>query len=228
MQLAPLYPILYRFLKPLFPDCLWSGSSTSRKIALTFDDGPHPAYTLPLLEVLERHQVKGSFFWLGNCVQRNPEIAKTVYEQGHYLGLHGYDHQSFPVLSPQQLRESLRKTQKAIAAACDIDGEQVRDVRPPNGLFTPPILRQLSQERYRVVMWSVVPEDWQHPGVEVVLQRTLEQVNNGAVIVLHDGYYGGKDVTKITAQLIPQLVQSGYQLVTIEELWQQHKEKNLN
>ena len=70
-------------------------------------------------------------------------------------------------------------------------------------------------------MWSVVPEDWVQPGVSVVVQRVLRQVQNGSVIVLHDGYYGGQDVAETTALLVPQLLQQGYQFVTIDALWQQ-------
>jgi peptidoglycan/xylan/chitin deacetylase (PgdA/CDA1 family) len=231
MQLAPLYPILYQILKPSFRGCLWTGAKTSRAIALTFDDGPHPQYTPELLQVLDHYNIKASFFWLGTCVDRSPAVAKTVYERGHWIGLHGYHHHSFPFLGPQALRESLEKTQKAIHTALttalsddqasQIKPENIRDVRPPNGLFTPQTLNLLHQWNYRPVMWSVVPEDWERPGVHVVVQRVLRQVQNGSLIVLHDGYYGGQDVAQTTTLLIPLLLQQGYHFVTINQLWQQ-------
>jgi peptidoglycan/xylan/chitin deacetylase (PgdA/CDA1 family) len=221
MQFAPLYPILYRILKPSFPDCLWSGKTNSRAIALTFDDGPHLQYTPELLQVLDRFSISASFFWLGACVDRAPSIARDVYRRGHWIGLHGYDHRSFPFLKSDDLKLSLEKTQKAIAQACQIHPESIRDVRPPNGLFTPQTLTLLHQWNYQPVMWSVVPEDWERPGVSVVVQRVLQQVRNGSIIVLHDGYFGGKDVAETTAQLVPQLLQKGYHFVTIDQLWQQ-------
>jgi peptidoglycan/xylan/chitin deacetylase (PgdA/CDA1 family) len=221
MQFAPLYPILYQILKPSFPSCLWAGSKHSRAIALTFDDGPHLQYTPQLLQVLDCYNIKASFFWLGACVERVPTIARDVYERGHWIGLHGYHHISFPFLKPDALKESLEKTQEAIAQACQIHPENLIDVRPPNGLFTPQTLSLLHQWHYRPVMWSVVPEDWERPGVSVVVQRVLRQIQHGSVIVLHDGYYGGQDVAETTALLIPQLLQQGYYFVTIDELWQQ-------
>jgi peptidoglycan/xylan/chitin deacetylase (PgdA/CDA1 family) len=221
MQFAPLYPILYRILKPSFPDCLWSGKTNSRAIALTFDDGPHLQYTPELLQVLDRFSISASFFWLGACVDRAPSIARDVYQRGHCIGLHGYDHRSFPFLKSDALKLSLEKTQKAIAQACQIHPESIRDVRPPNGLFTPQTLTLLHQWNYQPVMWSVVPEDWERPGVCVVVQRVLQQVRNGSIIVLHDGYFGGQDVAETTAQLVPQLLQKGYHFVTIDQLWQQ-------
>ncbi|HEY9596878.1 MAG TPA: polysaccharide deacetylase family protein [Cyanophyceae cyanobacterium] len=225
MQLAPLYPILYQILKPSFPGCLWTGARNSRAIALTFDDGPHPQYTPQLLQVLDQYDIPASFFWLGVCVERAPTIAREVYQRGHWIGLHGYHHHSFPFLTPDALKQSLEKTQKAICTALvTIHPDRIRDVRPPNGLFTPQTLRLLRQWNYRPVMWSVVPEDWERPGVDVVVQRVLRQVQNGSLIVLHDGYYGGQDVAEATAQLIPQLLQQGYHFVTIDQLWQQNQQ----
>lgn len=224
MQFAPLYPYLYKVLKPTFPDCLWAGDSSQPTIALTFDDGPHPSHTPPLLEVLDRHQVTASFFWLGVCVERFPEIARQIWQQGHWIGLHGYDHRSFPLLSQAELTQSLAATQQAIAQACDIPlaevQQRIRDVRPPNGVFTPQTLVHLYREQYRPVMWSVVPEDWVRPGIEVVVQRILRQVQNGSMIVLHDGYTGGEDVAAIAHRIIP-LLQLKYRFVTVDELWLQ-------
>jgi peptidoglycan/xylan/chitin deacetylase (PgdA/CDA1 family) len=218
MEFAPLFPLVYRFLQPTFPHCLWCGNSNSKTIALSFDDGPHPQYTPQVLSVLKRYNITASFFWLGNCVNRFPDIGKTVSEQGHWIGLHGYEHDSFPLLSPTQLKQSLEKTQIAIYNACNLSPEKVRDVRPPNGFFTPQTLHLFQQWNYRPVMWSVVPEDWVHPGVNVVVNRVIKQVKNGSLIVLHDGYFGGKDVAETINILIPRLLQEGYEFVTVDSL----------
>jgi len=220
MPIAPITPILYRILKPTFPSCLWAGCAKSKEIALTFDDGPHPEYTPQLLDVLDRYQVSASFFWLGVCVNRAPAVAREVYQRGHWIGLHGYDHRSFARLSTKELKQSLELTQEAIATSCNLEPKYVRDVRPPNGLFTPRTLDLLHEWNYRPVMWSVVPEDWVRPGISVVTQRIIRQVHNGSLIVLHDGYYGGQDVAQTTAQIIPMLIEQGYHFVTIDRLWE--------
>lgn len=220
MQLAPFLPLMYRILKPSFPSCLWSGHPNFKAIALTFDDGPHPRYTPELLEVLDSYSIPVSFFWLGACVNRSPVLAKAIYQRGHWIGLHGYDHRSFPLLSNTELKQSLVATEEAIASACCLPPDRIRDVRPPNGLFTPHTLNLLHEWRYRPVMWSVVPEDWVRPGISTVVQRVRQQVENGSQIVLHDGACGGQDVAAIADRLIPQLLEQGYEFVTIDTLWQ--------
>lgn len=219
IQLASFYPVFHQVLKPLFPTCLWAGDEQHPTIALTFDDGPHPDYTPKLLDVLARHQVLANFFLLGACVQRSPHITQALCQQGHWIGLHGYDHRSFPTLSELDLKQTLEKTQTAISEACGLVASSVRDVRPPNGLFTPKTLRLLHQWNYRPVMWSVVPEDWVSPGIQTVTSRVTQQVRNGSIIVLHDGYCGGADVAEITDQLIPLLRNRGYEFVSIDQLW---------
>ncbi|HBK99939.1 MAG TPA: chitooligosaccharide deacetylase NodB-like protein [Microcoleaceae bacterium UBA10368] len=223
MQLAPLFPIIHPILKSAFPRCLWTGDVNRREIALTFDDGPHNRHTLELLKVLDITEIKASFFWLGCCVERHPEIAKAVCDRGHGIGLHGYQHISFPKLKPQELKQSLEDTQKAISKACDLEPKLIRDVRPPNGFFTPKTLELLKQWEYRPVMWSVVPEDWVRPGVSTVVSRVVQQTVNGSIIVLHDGYCGGEDVAAAAAKIIPLLQDKGYNFVSIEQLWQQVK-----
>ncbi len=218
-MLAPVLPLLHRLLQPTFPGCLWAGNPKRREIALTFDDGPHPQYTPPLLRVLDRYGVQASFFWLGAWVARTPETARAVSAAGHWLGLHGYDHRSFAWLSAAQLRQTLLRTQAAIEQACKIDSERLRDVRPPNGLFTPQTLHHLDQWGYRSVMWSVVPVDWERPGVPVVARRVLDQTGAGSILVLHDGPCGGPDVAATTEQILPPLLAQGYRFVTIDQLW---------
>lgn len=223
MQFAPLYPWIYRILAPTFPDCLWSASVSEPIVALSFDDGPHPDYTPQLLEVLDEFGVQASFFWLGACVRHAPDTAKQVFDRGHWIGLHGDTHRAFPRLSEDRLYESLQNTQTAIARACSLPEEwvrdRVRDVRPPNGIFTPKTLSLLKKWQYRPVMWSVVPEDWQNPGIQVVCDRVLQQVRPGAQIVLHDGIHGGANVAETTRRILDRLLSQKYRFVNIDALW---------
>lgn len=219
MSFAPIYPLLHRLLKPTFPQCLWSGRADSPAIALTFDDGPHPQYTPPLLDVLDRHKISATFFWLGACVEEHPALARQIYQRGHGIGIHGYAHQAFTSLNATELKADLNQTKTAIAQTCHINPKTLVDVRPPYGLFAPQTLNRLQHWNYRTVMWSIIPEDWACPGAAVVVQRVLDYVQNGSIIVLHDGAGGGKDVAETVDRLVPKLLQKGYHFSTIDQIW---------
>lgn len=224
MQFAPLYPLARQILQSVLADCLWEGDVGAPTIALTFDDGPHPHHTPALLEVLSRYDVSASFFWLGACVARSPDIARQVYQQGHWIGLHGFSHRLFPGMTLELIHQELQDTQTAIAHACGLDLDYVQqrvcDVRPPYGVIWPSQSFALRQWGYRPVMWGVVPEDWARPGIDVAAQRIVQQAHNGAIIVLHDGYTDGEDVAATVAAAVPLLLERGYQFVSVDQLWQ--------
>ena len=207
-----LYPLLHRIGRALLPNCLWRGDPRVPAVALTFDDGPHPKYTPTLLDVLARHGVTATFFLLGENVARFPSIVRQIVAAGHGIGLHGYTHRLFPALAPDALRRDLARTGAAIEGACGRgagDGT-LRDVRPPGGVATPGTVARLRAWGYRPVMWGAVSEDWNCPGVSVVVRRTLAQTGAGTIIALHDGARGGQDVADVADALIPALRGLGY------------------
>lgn len=213
-----LYPWIHQGGKRLFPQCVWElpqDLTSTPQVALTFDDGPHPDHTPALLAVLDRWEIRASFFLLGQRVQHYPQITAQIGAAGHHIGLHGYRHRSFPGLSREELRTSLAQTQDLIAAACGGTPSHYRDVRPPNGLFLPQTLRALRQWGYRPVMWSLVPEDWVSPPIDQVLGRILSRVYGGALIVLHDGAHGGSQVAETVDRLVPCLLERGYGFLTL-------------
>lgn len=218
-QILPsaLYPLLQQGLKTLFPEALWDlpPDPQKRQVALTFDDGPHPEYTPTLLQVLQEFQVPATFFVLGERVQRWPHLARKIRQQSHGIGLHGWQHRSFTQLSRGELLQSLRRSQDTLVAACGGTPEEYRAVRPPNGLFWPRTLTDLRSWGYLPVMWSVVPEDWLCPPVAVVVERVLNQVRPGSLIVLHDGVQGGSQVAEVVRRLIPALGEQGFDFVRL-------------
>ena len=218
MALAPLLPILHPILKLTFPNCLWQGNTKNSEITLTFDDGPHPEYTLQLLEVLDKYQIKANFFLLGKCEEYYPEVTKVIYEKGHRICVHGYEHILFPKLTPNELKSSLEKTKNLIHKACGLATELISDIRPPYGVATPQTLKLLKEWGYRTVMWSVVPVDWVRPGISVVVNRVVQQTSNGSIIVLHDGFSGGQDVAKSIAEIIPILLEKNYSFITLDKM----------
>jgi len=159
-------------------------------LALTYDDGPNTAWTPTLLEVLERHGVKATFFSIGRYAEEQPALLREVAAAGHAIGNHTYSHISMPFHTDAMIRDELRRTTDAIERA-GIEMAQVqgrRLMRPPRGRRLPGTLRVLREEGYVPITWSVTLRDWQK---RVTANRILDdahrQIEGGDVILLHDG-----------------------------------------
>ena len=99
-----------------------------KQIAITFDDGPNPEYTMKLLEGLKKRGVKATFFVLGEEVERYPDILKAAYDDGHLIGVHSYQHVNFGQIGDAAALEQVEKTRQAIY---DVTGEYTGYIRPP-------------------------------------------------------------------------------------------------
>lgn len=156
--------------------------NSNNGIALTFDDGPNPEYTIKLLDLLKEYEIKATFFVVGSKVKSNPGIIKRMHEEGHTIGIHHFQHVSSWVLSPIHLRKQLEMTEKAIT---ECTNEKVIFYRPPWGhfnMFTP-----LFSRKYKVIMWSGIFGDWK---VEHCKNTLLDQLRSasteGSILLLHD------------------------------------------
>jgi len=192
----------------------------SRQIALTYDDGPSDPYTPRLLEVLERHQVKATFFMIGRNVARLPHLARAVAQAGHVIGNHTYSHPNLIFATPAQMRRQLQDCDDVLHQTA---GEHSRLFRPPYGGRRPDSLRLARQMQFVPVMWSVTGWDWNPLSATKIEKKVARQIRGGDVILLHDG--GHRDAAAdrsatITAtdHLIRRYRDLGYRFVTIPEM----------
>jgi peptidoglycan/xylan/chitin deacetylase (PgdA/CDA1 family) len=153
-------------------------------MALTFDDGPNPAVTPSLLDLLDRHSARATFFLIGRHVRAIPELAKEIAERGHTIGNHTDTHPALAFLPPRRIAAELSRCDDAIAAAT---GRKPRWMRPPFG-FRGPQLGGIVRARAGagVVMWSVWARDWKPQPPDPMIQR-LRRVRGGDIVLLHDG-----------------------------------------
>jgi peptidoglycan-N-acetylglucosamine deacetylase len=151
-------------------------------IVLTFDDGPNPEYTIQLLDLLKKYEVKASFFVVGSKVKSNTDIIKRMYQEGHTIGIHHYHHISSWILTPFQLKKQLKLTEKAIQ---DCTNGEVMYYRPPWGhfnLFTP-----LVSKNYHIIMWSNIFGDWKvERSQHTLLNELRTKTEEGSILLLHD------------------------------------------
>jgi peptidoglycan/xylan/chitin deacetylase (PgdA/CDA1 family) len=215
----------YHAMQRRHPSLLWYGDPARREIALTFDDGPHPRDTPRILDVLAKHDIPATFFLVGQFVERNLSVAQQIHRSGHQIGIHGYRHFPFPLENPSTLKAQLDRARNVIADACGISVEEIRDVRPPYGVFTGKILPRITDSGYRFVMWSSVPPHWLQP-VNWTIKQVLDEVVPGSIIDLHDGKGHGSNLPQILHVLLPALKSQGFGFITINEM-QRHIFHNL-
>ena len=214
----------------IFGKTVVSGPANQRVVALTYDDGPNPPYTTKILDVLAKEHVHATFFLVGQAVTAYPGVVRREFREGNAVGNHTWQHDHLIMLTPDQVRESLRRTDDAIYAAT---GERTHIMRPPYGSRDWLVLDQAHRLGYTPVMWSVpLARDWEYPPAGVIAKRILPLVRDGSIIVLHDGNRGlicarahinphqcdrSADIGA-TRLIIEELKKQGYRFVTIPEL----------
>lgn len=203
-------------LERQFPEVLWAGDQGSNQVALTYDDGPHPTDTPALLAVLAKHGVTATFSWLGERVEATPQLVGEAAAAGHQLMIHGYRHRSFLLERPDALHAMLDTTRELLARHAGRDPDTIRSVRPPFGHLSRPILRRLLHRGYQPVLCSIMPVHWLQPAF-VTVRQTLAQIENGALIVLHEGL-SGPPVAELTDTILTGLAGRGYSFVTVDAL----------
>lgn len=180
-----------------------------QRIALTFDDGPHPYYTEQLLDGLKERGVHVTFFVTGEHANLHPDIIKRMYEEGHLIGNHTYSHIQLTKSNRERFKEELVQTSEVIQ---EITGSEVIYVRPPYGAWDKKFEEELNMIP---VLWTVDTLDWCSHSVSGIVNKIVSKVCENDIILMHD-YYD----TSVTAalQVIDKLQQEGYEFVTVDEI----------
>ena len=174
---------LARYVGPRVLGTLTHVRTSEPLAALTFDDGPHPDSTPRLLDVLEKHGARATFFMLGKSAELYPEIVKRAGEAGHALGVHGWDHASFPLLSGRERREQIRACARVLGA----HGRRL--LRPPYGHQSFASRLDALLLGYRVVAWNIAAWDWLDREAVWMADFVAERLLPGCIVCLHDVLY---------------------------------------
>lgn len=180
-----------------------------KRVALTFDDGPHYAYTKVLLDGLKERKVVATFFVTGEHASLHPDLVKRMHDEGHLVGNHTYSHMQLRHDNREEYKEELILTNEVLK---EIIGEEIVFVRPPYGSWDKKFEEELNMIP---VLWTVDPLDWCSGNVQCIVQNTICDVEENDIILMHDYYE-----TSVTAALkiVDKLLEEGFSFVTVEEI----------
>lgn len=181
----------------------------TKKIALTFDDGPHPVYTEQMLDLLEKEQVPATFFLLGQNVEEYGEVVKEIADKGHLIGNHTYHHIQITTLPTEQAYEEIDKTSRLIE---ELTGKGTEYVRPPFGTWNEGLESELD---LIPVMWTIDTLDWTTGNVDWIVSQVVKDAKENDIILMHDSY---KSTVRAVERIIELLKADGFEFVTVDEV----------
>lgn len=180
----------------------------TKRVAITFDDGPHCVYTEQLLDGLKERNVVATFFVVGASINDNEALIERMSKEGHLIGNHTYNHVQLSCLATDARYKEIDKTNETIES---ITGKSVGFLRPPFGSCD----EDKIMHDMMVVMWDIDPLDWCTNDVNKVVERIVSSVEDGDIILMHDIF---ETSVKAALKVIDMLKEQGYEFVTVEEL----------
>ena len=180
-------------------------------IALTFDDGPSK-HTARLLDIFATYGGKGTFFVVGNLIDNRADTVKRMADEGHEVAGHSWSHRQLTKLTPDELTDQIMTTRAKIYEVTGVDSTVIR---PPYGAFNNDVKEVCSNLGIIMVNWSVDTLDWKNKNADMVYNAIMNDVKDGSIILCHDLHGTTVDAME---RVIPDLIEQGYQLVTVSEL----------
>lgn len=213
----------YLFLSVLFLTQYASGvwqpyfcvNTIEKVVALTFDDGPNPEGTPAILDLLERYNIKATFFVIGKRVKKYPELTQKIWKSGHQVGNHTWSHSIMIFKSASLIRQEIKKTDKLLRK---LGYTEEIFFRPPCGMHLSTGVHQLKKMNKKDILFDAIGWDWISPGVDQIVSNVVTAVGPGSIILLHDGVGNQQETVVAAEKIIKQLQEEGYRFVTVAQL----------
>ena len=202
---------------------VFSGPYNKAEIALTFDDGPDPVFTPGILDRLKKYGVKATFFLLGTNIEKFPEMAKRVSEEGHVIGNHTYNHPKLTQISDEAYQYQIHKADEIIQ---NFLGYKPKFFRPTYGAITENQVQWATKQGMMVAQWSIDTLDWKGTSAALITQTVITDALPGSIILQHNApnvpLHGSVDALD---EMIPELQKQGVRFVTLPEMFRTTKER---
>lgn len=193
---------------------IYQGNPIKKQVALVINvswGNEFNDYLQEILDILTEEEVKGNFFLVGKWANKYPEMVKKIYDDGHLFGNHGYSDPYMSKISNEEISEEIKKTNQIIR---EITGYSPIHFSPPYGEKDKRIFEQSFRDDMINVLWSLDTIDWMRPGPQKMADRVLNNLHNGAIILMHNTEQTPAGLRKI----ISGVKEQGYEIVTIEEM----------
>lgn len=181
-------------------------------VALTFNCAWEENDIPQLLDLLERENIKATFFLVGQWIERYPDSVRQIVDAGHEIGNHSYSHVDFVGAGEEVIRQQMEKTDALIR---EVTGSDPVLARVPSGSYDSRVIRLLRQEGYEVIQWDVDSIDWKKPPAEEITERILTKVQNGSIVLFHSG---AATTLEALPDVIAGLREKGYCFTTVGDL----------
>lgn len=192
----------------------YHGPARNKRLYLTFDDGPHPLHTRPLLDLLAHHQVKATFFVVGREALAEPDAVRRIVAEGHALGNHTITHPRMDLLSDAARNLEIDGMD---AYLCEFDDRRVHVFRPPYGGVSLSLFAYGLHARRQVALWSRDSMDYKYPASQVVENFALRPPQAGDIILFHDDGDAARDSLET---LLPKWLDQGFSFASFHEMAQ--------
>lgn len=197
-----------KIAQSIIKKAVWNIPNNDRKIFLTFDDGPTPSITNRALDILKEYKIKATFFCLGKQVEENPLLFQRIINEEHAVGNHSYSHLKGWTTKNEQYLEDVRKGEAIIKSNL---------FRPPYGKIKRSQVNLLNPQT-KIILWDVLPGDFSPSNnVEKIISNTLNAVESGSIIVLHDNAICGNKMLQALPIIIDKLKEKKYNFSAIAE-----------
>jgi len=203
----------------LIPSCTWRKEGQEKVIYLTFDDGPHPEITAWVMDELKKHQIKATFFCVGENLKKHTETAKQLLTQGHQIGNHtmhhikGWKHNNCDYLKDV---ENCETEIRDIHEQLDIKKAQSRLFRPPYGQIKPSQIKLLRTKGYKIIQWSDLSCDYdKRLDCEKSLSALVKNAKPGSIVVFHDSEKAEHQLKQILPSYLEAMLAEGFTFETL-------------
>ncbi len=195
----------------------YSGNGDQKLVALTFDDGPESELTPEILDILDEHDIKATFFVIGQNAARHTETLREIHDRGHEIGNHSWSHKYLPKISKRSKKDEILKTEELLE---DVLGKHTPIFRPPYGAVKAQDKELIDSLGYKIVNWSVDTRDWAGTSGEQIRKYVKQQLKPGGIILMHNS--GNTKTVKNMIKTLPTMInwieEQGYEFVTVTEI----------